>query len=419
MRDVLLFCFKLTGSLLAWIIIAPIAAVVRKNRSWVAVIGRHDGRFLDNTKYFFLQASQINPALRIVFVTEHQTVFDLIGRHAGLECITYPTLRAFFFLSRCSAVIVDDHTWFGHFRAFFLIRAKVVQLWHGAGFKWAEIGHWRREKGKIAWASHPFFIFIRIRLYRITRRYICYAAMTATSRFYRDQAFKLIFKADHFLVTGYPRNDFVRSLLGSHRDAAWANTDRRIAGQLLGWQQQGRKIVLVAPTFRHSGTLPMAVDADILARLDAFAMKHGIEFLFKFHPAERNADYLSGEHFHVLTRDSDIYPLFPYLSALVTDYSSIAMDFLLVDRPILLLIPEDDDYVEKDRGLQFDPREMIPGRVVTDWRSLMPALLQEWKEDSRVNERAAMRRKVFDDLPQSGAVPRIIAFMREQKWIRP
>lgn len=93
------------------------------------------------------------------------------------------------------------------------------------------------------------------------------------------------------------------------------------------------------------------------------------------------------------------------------------MDFLLIDRPLLFLIPENDDYAHNDRQLQFDPRTMMPGPIVSDWPSLLAALLAEWTHDSFANERAMLRRKAFDDLPQSEAVPKLIAIMRKQGWV--
>ncbi|QJX03287.1 hypothetical protein HML84_08185 [Alcanivorax sp. IO_7] len=63
------------------------------------------------------------------------------------------------------------------------------------------------------------------------------------------------------------------------------------------------------------------------------AEEHNIKFIFKFHPYEKALDHVSGNHFHICDRESDIYPILPYLSALVTDYSSISMDFYLLISP--------------------------------------------------------------------------------------
>jgi hypothetical protein len=415
LREVIKFLLSLLAGIAGWLLIAPLAVLTPRRRDWIAVIGRQRGSFLDNSKYFFLRARGIAPELRIVFVTERREVWTLLnGARASLR---FPTFGAIWFLMRCGTVVVDEAAWFRKLRFFFLIRSRAIQLWHGVGCKWIEAGLWRHEIGRTGWASRGIAIRTRLLVYRITGRRMRYAAVATTSHFYRDEVFAPAFDALHFPITGYPRNDFALSLEGENRKLAWANVDAGIKGRLFEWRQLGRKLVLVAPTFRDSGTMPMQLDATTLHVVDAFAEANGIEFIFKFHPAERNADHVAGRHFHLCARDSDIYPVMPYLAALVTDYSSISMDFLLVDKPLLFLIPDGDDYARKERNLQFDPRTMMPGPVVTCWSSLLPSLLAEWAHDQHVRERATLRSRAFDDLPQSEAVPKLIAMMRGLGWL--
>jgi CDP-glycerol glycerophosphotransferase (TagB/SpsB family) len=259
---------------------------------------------------------------------------------------------------------------------------------------------------------------LRLAIYWIIGRRTRYAAVVTTSRFYRDEVFAPAFMAHEFPIIGYPRNDFGQSLTGPARALARRNVDGGIAAILGARQRTGKRVVLVAPTFRESGTSPMQMNSSTVSALDTFAEANDIEFVFKFHPSEKNRDRMAGNHFHVAARDSDIYPLLPNLAALVTDYSSISMDFLLVDKPILFLIPEDDDYATADRRLQFHPRTMMPGPVVHDWLALLQALLAQWRHDTYAAERADLRSKAFDDLPQAEAVPKLIALMRDKGWVR-
>lgn len=415
-RIVVPLLLSAVASTLGWLLIFPIAMLIPKHRDWVAVIGRQNGAFLDNAKFFYLQAGQCLPTVRWVFVTGRHDVAGLF-RASHREVLRYPGIAAIWCLIRCNVVVVDESSWFRRARGFLLGRAKVMQLWHGVGCKRIELDRWRHEAGGNVWASSQLSLRLRMLAYRLTGRWTRYAVVAATSHFYVDHVFAAALAADHFLISGYPRNDFALSLEGGNHDLAWSNVDQTIRAKLEHWQRSGRKLVLVAPTFRDSGTLPMQLDANTLSIIDDFGEKHGVEFIFKFHPAERNADSVTGNHFHVCARDSDIYPVMPYLAALVTDYSSISMDFLLVDKPLLFLIPDDDDYATNDRQLQFDPRTMMPGPVVPTWETLLSALLDAWANDHHASERAALRSKAFDDLPQSEAVPRLLAFMREQGWI--
>lgn len=418
--NILKFAFsaflRLTGCIFGWLVIVPLALVVPKEKNWVGVFGQKEGRFLDNAKYFFLQASEQEPGVRFVFITERRDTADVVSQ-GGLESYCYPDAKSIWFLLRCSSFVVDAASWNSRFRFYLLLRANIIQLWHGVPFKWIELGQWKNHLGSLAWASKPLPLKARLVFYRLTGRWVRYAAVVTTSEFYKKHSFAPSFDAEFFPVVGYPRNDFAQSLNGNSLELAWSNVDGRIKAKLDEWQSQGKKIVLVAPTFRDSGSAPMQLAPASLALMDRLADEHGIEFVFKFHPYEKNIDTISGRHFHVCDRQSDIYPIFPHLSALVTDYSSISMDFLFVDKPLLFLIPDNDDYLQVDRGVQFDPRTMMPGTVVPSWEALLPALLLEWKEDSYKEERAIMRVKTFDDLPQSEAVPQLLALMRERGWI--
>lgn len=403
-------------SVVGWILVAPIAALIPKRRDCIVMIGRAGGQFTDNAKYFFLGVPSVAAHLRCVFITEHASVVQQL-RGQGCEALRYPGGASIWTLLRCNVLIVDESSWYEHLRAFLLVRAKVVQLWHGIGCKRIERDRWRHETGHYAWSSSPRILLLRLMLYRFTGRWWRYAAVATTSTFYRDYVFRPAFIARAFPVTGYPRNDFAVSLEGMARTLAWSNVDQQIRTKLDRWRNTGTKLVLIAPTFRDSGTAPMQLDESALQALDRFATANNVEFLFKFHPSERNTDNIAGRHFHVCARDSDIYPVLPDCAALVTDYSSISMDFLLLDRPLLFLIPTDDDYTSRDRQLQFPPQSMMPGPIVRDWASLLSSLKAEWLEDTHAVERAELRRKAFDDLPQAHAVQTLIKFMREQRWL--
>lgn len=404
------------GCVFGWLVIVPLALLVPKRKDWVGVFGRQDGRFLDNAKYFFLQAPAECQGVRFVFITERRDTAETITRF-GRECYCYPDLNSIWFILRCASFVVDEASWYKCFRFYFLFKADIVQLWHGVPYKWIELGQWKNQFGSLGWASTPLALKARLFFYKLTGRRMRYAAVVTTSEFYRSHSFMPSFDSCFFPVAGYPRNDFAQSLAGSDLELAWNNVDANIKHRLGGWKELGKKIVLVAPTFRDSGAVPMRLDSGALELLDRAAEKNNIEFIFKFHPSEKNTDNISGRHFHICNRQSDIYPVFPYLSALVTDYSSISMDFLLVDKPLFFLIPDNDDYLKVDRRLQFDPRTMMPGPVVSNWGALLHVLLKEWSDDSYREERSMLKVKAFDSLPQSEAVTKLIALMREQGWL--
>jgi CDP-glycerol glycerophosphotransferase (TagB/SpsB family) len=415
-KDALLAVLQMVSGILGWIFVAPLAALVPKHRGWIAVIGRGDGKFLDNSKYFFIEASLDKSFdLRVVHVTERSDVRDLITK-AGLEALRFPSLGSLWFLARCGSVVVDSVEWCEKWRRFLLSRTKIIQLWHGVGFKRIELDKWRNEAKGRRFVSSPLLLWARMLRKQLRGRIPRYDAVVTTSNFYRENVFKPAFRSRHVITTGYPRNTFGQ-FSGAGRELAWKNVDSAIKNNLETWRTQGRRIILIAPTFRDSRATPLGLDVANRERLDAFCSTQACELLVKFHPYELGATDVSGQHLHVLDANSDAYPLFPFIDILVTDYSSIYMDFLLLDRPVFFYTPDLALYLSQDRDIQFDFERMTPGPKLHSWDKLIDAF-ESAQHDAWQDRRIEVRKLAFDDVDQSNATSSLLTFMLDQRWIQ-
>lgn len=406
----------LLAALLGWVLLAPLAALVPRRKDWVAVIGRDEGKFVDNAKYFLLQATPaLRPNVRCVFVTERRDVADML-LDSDYEVMLYPRWRSVCFLLRAGTLIADSTEWHMRLRRFLTVRCRHVQLWHGVGYKRIELGQWRNEAVGRGWRSWPVLRAVRSAKRVFVGRVVRYDLVNTTSAFYRDEVFKPAFRSSHFTALGYPRNTF-GELNEAAKAMAWRNVDSGITRNLRAWLADGRRMVLVAPTFRDTRASPMGLTAATLTLLDSWCEQQRVELVFKFHPAERQASAVEGRHLHLCSPESDLYPLMPISSALITDYSSIYMDYLLLDKPILFLVPDLDEYVSKDRQLQFDFREMTPGPKAATWDELVKHATQQWERDDYAQARDALKLKAFGGRPQELAAPLLIEFMRQQGWL--
>lgn len=406
----------LAVAMVGWLLIAPIALLVPRRRDWLAVIGRDDGQFVDNAKYFFIEAKPLLAPMRVAFVTGRRDVRNMLIA-AGRDVLAFPSPPALWFLLRAGTTVVDSNEWWLRLRRFLLLRSRVVQLWHGVGFKRIEHDKWRNEATGKGWLSSS--LLLRLRLWKrvLTGRQVRYAAVATTSRFYRDEVFAPAFRADHFPITGYPRNGFGRYRDVEQQALAWSNVDPAIAGGLSGWISAGRRVVLVAPTFRDSRATPTGLDDATVARLDDWCASNAAEIVFKFHPHERGIGTVRGRHLHLCRPGTDLYPLMPDSAALITDYSSIYMDYLLLDKPVLFLVPDMAQYLRRDRQFQFDYAAMTPGPKLGSWDEVMDALPRLLADDPDAGARARLSSLAFDGLAQNEAASRIIAFMRAKGWI--
>ena len=80
--------------------------------------------------------------------------------------------------------------------------------------------------------------------------------------------------------------------------------------------------------------------------------------------------------FNVSDNDlSDIYPLLRLTDVLITDYSSVFVDFLLLNKPIIFAPFDIDDYLTKDTMLCYDYNEITPGYKAKNWIDVERAMV--------------------------------------------
>src|SRR5690606_28855222 len=104
------------------------------------------------------------------------------------------------------------------------------------------------------------------------------------------------------------------------------------------------------PTYRDNGQNDHPIDWDALQQ---FLLQHNAVFVMKTHPFLAPFDELRQQEgcdriFHYPGR-FNVYPWLADADLLITDYSSVAFDFLLCNKPVLHFIYDIEHYA-KVRG---------------------------------------------------------------------
>lgn len=252
------------------------------------------------------------------------------------------------------------------------IDQRTVQLWHGSPYKAPDAGMLKGHSWK-----HQYYSF-----------------SVATSK-----AFAKIFSScfsmplSHVLIGGQPRNDALYE--------RWPGYDFGTYGKLVLW----------TPTFRRSkrlgyrdgkeaGTVPVLRDGDFVEFNDYLRGKD-VKIIVKLHPMQDLDKYGAVElsnlillsHADFVGRGMDLYRLMTQSDALITDYSSIFYDYLLLDRPMAFTEEDLEDYSDA-RGFSVDdPQGYKPGQRIRSLKDLyefvecLSAGVDRFKEDrKRVNE---------------------------------
>jgi CDP-glycerol glycerophosphotransferase (TagB/SpsB family) len=269
------------------------------------------------------------------------------------------------------------------YAAALLAGARHVQLWHGVSIK--EIG--LRNLAPLRQMSARFA--------RVLSTCGPYTRLVGTSAG-QESEWRRWFGFEQYAPIGYPRNDV---LLREPDAADLLNVDLEIYQLARKTRAAGKRVVLYAPTFRDARRGTWLLESG-LEQLAQGLARRGDLLVVNVHPVESPLIpqlSIAMPSARFVTPRTDLYPVMRETSLLITDYSSVMFDYLLLDRPIVLFRPDHQDYVTRSRQL-FDAKlDEHPGPMATSVQALLDVLRQpDAQGRTYAPTRAAMRQRLFD-----------------------
>ena len=159
--------------------------------------------------------------------------------------------------------------------------------------------------------------------------------------------------------------------------------DLRKAGQALKCQLDERQLILYAPTFRKNNSGLYKFSTAEAEELASFLSKNNAVMGIRPHINRRVRPFLLKKP-EFLDLSAAMYDetqvLLRLTDVLITDYSSIWLDFLLLGRPVIAFIYDWNKYKE-DRGLIYDYKQIFPGPQIHKFSELIPALEKALKNE--------------------------------------
>lgn len=320
---------------------------IRNRKKWL--IGNKTG-WADNSKYLMLALSQDNAEnISLIWIGKKTDVDQ--ARARGLKAYRkwsfmglYHALTAgvYFFSSDSS----DVNYWASG-------RALKVNLWHGVGIK--KLGlkgsdlynpkDWRTRVFTPFFYEHPTF----------------FVGPSPMMGRHFAECYRL--SDEQILQVGYPRCDLLLS-----RPEEIENHIRRFESEAMWslYSELGKydKVYIYMPTFRDDQRDFIASSGMDFIKLNHLLREKNYYLLLKLHPATRlcSVDLGGFSHIHLMDSHMDIYPILPRTDVLITDYSSIYYDYILMERKDVILFPFDyESYIANCRDLAFDYMTYSPG----------------------------------------------------------
>lgn len=251
----------------------------------------------------------------------------------------------------------------------------IINLWHGVPLK------------KIALLDPNLKKAARIYFKKIfSENYTC--ILTTSHELIPLMARSFAVSEDKIKVWGQPRNDGLFQ----------KNDCREILGQLFPDLPEYTKTVLYAPTFRDYGQVQLFPFKDFdQKQLEAFLEEKNMLLFIRTHVAEQGsaAPYL-GKRIRFLGNEQaeDVTGILNIFDCLITDYSSIYIDYLLTDKPMIFLPYDRQQYLD-GHGMNFDYDDVTPGPKPETFNDFLDALSP--KEDFWKSERTRVNR-LFNEI---------------------
>lgn len=303
-------------------------------------------RYSDSPKYLFEHLNKHHPEIRSVWLSKNKFTIDLVTNR-GYEAYYIYSFKGYLLSARAIlSVICVGMTDLN----MYIPTKYVINTWHGIPLKKINYddsvnrGVLTESKSSLLRVFFPFF-----------RKESEYSLLIASSEVEANN-----------LTTAFRAKDGVVSISGLPRNDALFEKNR----------SSSQKKVVYMPTHRKEGKLDVVqFIINDLTYIDDRLDNLGIELYLKLHYYhEKSIVNKSYKNIHLIKDkdiDQDIYSIMNTFDILITDYSSVFFDFLLLDRPIIFAPFDLGDYLSTDRGMYFDYNAVTPGPKCVNWGEIL------------------------------------------------
>lgn len=336
----------------------------------------HNRTFNYNSSYLFLYVKEHCPEIHPYYVMNDDKKREELGEKYGKEYFldgkTMAGIRK----------ILSCKVWFTStapplYGVGFRKKYVILNLWHGIPLK--KIG---MEQKNLSWFTRKYYKYLFADNYE--------GVVTTSSHLVHIMSRSFLVEPERIKVWGQPRNDVLFS-----SNSEGKGLEEVFSGELPPYE----KVVLYAPTFRdHEPTqlFPFQdMDRECLCQ---WLEEKKIFLCIRLHLYDQTGYQWiqeldrTGSRIRFLNEDRtvDIMEALKEFDLLITDYSSIYMDYLLTGKPILFL-PYDQEAYLKERGMNFPYDQVTPGpkpKTFQEFLNSMEDLL--YNHDGYVRQRESV-----------------------------
>lgn len=168
--------------------------------------------------------------------------------------------------------------------------------------------------------------------------------------------------------------------------------------------KKGRKAIVWMPTHRSSGSKPMNIEKLLdLSTIQRICEDNDMVFIIKkhfYHRGEKSNLINYPNIYDITQQEIDSQIILAQADALISDYSASYIEYLSLDRPILLYAFDLDDYLKTERGLYYTFDINTAGELVRTKEQLNESIARiasDWYDTQHAAGRKQARDLFFND----------------------
>lgn len=335
---------------------------IRLKYKWV--FGSNLG-YSNNAKYLFIYMSENCPEKSIWIGSKEEVAFI---RKRGYKANYRWSIKGIYHCLTAKTYVFNSYV--GDINVYASGRSKRINLWHGVGIK-------NIERSVNSGALYEIF-----HTKHIIKKFHSLAHLLKPHFFLSTSALMTTHFCKCFDISKdvcyegcYPRCE-IFNLAENKLIEFIKKSEGNKSIEIINRIQRASQTYLYMPTWRD-GNQDFIEDSNFnFELLDNELSKGNKIFIIKFHPITFKHLNLENKHSFknliFIDSDTDIYPILPFTDVLITDYSSIYYDYLLLNKKhILLYIFDYDEYIINSRDFAFNFDDYMVAQKVRKFEELI------------------------------------------------
>ena len=376
-RTILHYCRRVV-----LIISKGVTAVIPKDNNLILFTAWFAQKYSDSSMYQYEYMLE-NSKYKVKWYTKNRVIYN------ELKKSNKPVVYAYSFqgiYAHLRAKMLVSSVQFSDYNAFLTGNCILFDLDHGYPIK---EGHFQQKEAGQRGKTYEYIVRWNVQYY-----------MSASSLFCMEKV-KDCFEIDpsKIVFCNKPRIDTL-----------FDPNLRKGKNQIVEDKRRGKKVVVWMPTHRSCGNEEINVEEILdLPMINEICCKNNFVFFIKKHFYHKNeVSNLDGFQniFDITNEDIDTQTLLYQADILVTDYSACYIDYLVLDRPIILYAYDLENYLKTERSLYLKFEDNNVGSKVKtkgEFSDTLEKMTLDWKDSEHADGRNQIRLRYFDKMVEIGS----------------